>query len=132
LLSWSWHGNRLEAAISRARYVLRIEAHEVLAWCELREIGAGRRRIEVGSYADVAAAKAACERHAAGLLAERGERGPVSVAIARLTPAEKRRRRREAMQRGQPVLVDVAELQDESARIDQALRAFADVIGEKS
>jgi hypothetical protein len=80
LLSWEWRGNQLEAGISRAWYFIRAHGREVLAWCELRELG-GRRRVEVGSYPSVQAAREACERHAAGLLAERGERVPVDVRI---------------------------------------------------
>lgn len=92
LLHWEWRGVQLEAAIARCRYYVRGERHEAVAWCELRELG-GARRVEVGTFADVAAAKAACERDVAHRLrrdvADRGvdvriapprQRKPVPVA----------------------------------------------------
>jgi hypothetical protein len=48
LLTWAWRGVQLEAAISRARYVIQSERHEVLTWAEVRDLG-GRRRVEIGS-----------------------------------------------------------------------------------
>jgi hypothetical protein len=64
LLSWEWRGNELRAEISRAKYFVRGERREVLAWCELRDVSGGRR-CDVGSFPSVAAAKAACDLHAA-------------------------------------------------------------------
>ena len=49
LLDWAWSGAVLTAEASRARYVLRAERHEVIAWGELRDVG-GRRRIDIGSF----------------------------------------------------------------------------------
>lgn len=60
------------------------------AHAELRDIG-GRRRIEIGSFPSVEAAKAACQRHAQALYRRDGgeERRPVSVAIAPVRPADR-------------------------------------------
>jgi hypothetical protein len=83
LLAWEWRPPLLTAEVSAARYVIRGERHEVLAWCEPRDIG-GRRRCEIGSFGDVAAAKAACEADALQRLRREEESRPVSVQIARL------------------------------------------------
>jgi hypothetical protein len=89
LLSWEWRGQQLVAEISRCRYFCRAHGREVLAWCELRDVSGGRR-CDIGSFRDVAAAKAACEADAARRVRAgdprlRGdeERGPVDVRIAR-------------------------------------------------
>ena len=82
LLSWGWSGAVLVAEISAARYVIRGERHEVLAHAELRDVG-GRRRIEIGSFATVSAARAACELHAAALCRREDERPAIDVRIAR-------------------------------------------------
>jgi hypothetical protein len=95
LLVWEWRGLQLVAEISRCRYFCRVRGREVLAWCELRDISGGRR-CEIGSFRDVAAAKAACEadaqrrvqRENAGLNTTFKPPRPVSVAIS-----GKRRRR---------------------------------------
>ena len=43
----------------------------------------GGRRVDIGSYATVSAAKGACELHAAALCCrDREERGPVKLDIA--------------------------------------------------
>ena len=63
LLCWRWAGLQVEAEISRCRYFVRGERHEVLAWAELRDIS-GVRRVEIGSFASVALARAACEADA--------------------------------------------------------------------
>jgi hypothetical protein len=64
LLTWTWHGNELRAEISRCRYFVRGERHEVLAWAEVRDVSGGRR-VDIGSFPTVSAAKAACDLHAA-------------------------------------------------------------------
>jgi hypothetical protein len=63
LLTWTWRGSLLEAAISRARYFITAERHEVPARAEVRELD-GRQRVDVGSFPTVALAQAACERNA--------------------------------------------------------------------
>jgi hypothetical protein len=88
-LPWEWRPPLLIAEVSAARYVIRGERHEVLAWCEPRDVS-GRRRCEIGSYATLSAAKAACERDAAARCRrDREERGLVDVRIA---PPRRRRR----------------------------------------
>jgi hypothetical protein len=67
--------------VSRARYVIRCERHEALAHAELRDVG-GARRVEVGSFRSVGEARAACERHAAGLCVREQAAVPVDVRIA--------------------------------------------------
>jgi hypothetical protein len=82
LLTWSWAGPVLTATISAARYFIRVERHEVLAWAELRDL-AGRYRVEVGSFPSVALARAACERDAERRCRRsEDDRGPVNVWIA--------------------------------------------------
>jgi hypothetical protein len=95
LLSWEWRGVQLEAAIPRCTYFCRTHGREVIAWCELRDISGGRR-VEIGSFPSVAAAKAACELHAAAWCRrDREEHGPVSVAIGRKRRAVKADKGRE-------------------------------------
>jgi hypothetical protein len=82
LLEWGWDGALLRAEVSVGRYYIRGERHEVVAWGELRDVG-GRHWIEIGSFASVGAARAACERDAvARCRREREDRGPVDVRIA--------------------------------------------------
>lgn len=81
MLSWEWRGVQLEAALARCRYYVRGERHEAVAWAEIRDVG-GARRVEVGSFPSVAAARAACERHAAGLCVREQEPVPVDVRIS--------------------------------------------------
>jgi hypothetical protein len=76
LLVWGWVGPLLTAEVSRARYFIRADRHEVLAWAELRDLD-GRRRVEIGSFPSVALARAACERDAQlRCRRDREERGP--------------------------------------------------------
>jgi hypothetical protein len=64
LLSWSWAGARVESAeVSRAKYFVRAEPHEITAHAEVRDPG-GRYRVDLGSFATVALARAACEADA--------------------------------------------------------------------
>jgi hypothetical protein len=63
LLTWRWEGLQLTAEVSRAKYFIRGERHEVLAHAEVRDLG-GRRRSEIGSFPSVALARAACEADA--------------------------------------------------------------------
>jgi hypothetical protein len=82
LLSWRWSGAVLTAEVSAARYVIRGERHEVLAHAEVRDPG-GRYRVEIGSFASAALARAACERDVQLRVRREGEeRGPVDVRIA--------------------------------------------------
>ena len=62
-MTWSWRGVQLEAGITRAKYFIRGEQHEVIVWAELRDLD-GRRRVEIGSFRSVGEARAACEREA--------------------------------------------------------------------
>ena len=56
--------------------------YEVQAWAEVRDWDS-RRRVNIGTFAGVAGAKAACEQHAAARLRqERDDPGPVDVRIA--------------------------------------------------
>jgi hypothetical protein len=64
MLTWTWRGVLLTAEVSRAKYFVRADRHETTAWAELRDVG-GRRRIDIGSFASVGAARAACEADAA-------------------------------------------------------------------
>ena len=83
VLSWEWRGVQLVAEISRCRYFVRGERCEAIAWCELRDVSGGRR-VEIGSFRDVAAAKAACERDAAARCRrDDDERLAIDVRIAR-------------------------------------------------
>jgi hypothetical protein len=63
LLEWRWRGVWLEAEISRCRYHVRAVSGEVLAHAEVRDVD-GRRRIEIGSFPNVSAAREACEADA--------------------------------------------------------------------
>ncbi len=64
LLAWRAAGPALlTAEVSRALYFVASGPHEVLAHAEVREWG-GRRRVEIGSFASVGEAQAACERDA--------------------------------------------------------------------
>ena len=65
LLEWRWVGARVECAeVSRAKYFVRAEPHEITAHAEVRDPG-GRYRVELGSHRTVALARAACEKDAA-------------------------------------------------------------------
>jgi hypothetical protein len=82
LLSWRWAGSLLTAEISAAKYFIRCDRHEALAWGELRDLG-GRYRVEVGSFPSVGLARAACERDAQRRCRrEVEERGRVDVRIS--------------------------------------------------
>jgi hypothetical protein len=120
LLAWRWDGLLLRSEVSVARYFIRGDRHEILAWAELRDL-AGRRRIEVGTFGAVAAARAACEADVRRRIrrddAEARAAGPVEV---RISPSRRRRARARA-----PVVA-----RDPRADLDEALRAFADVIEE--
>lgn len=63
LLEWRSAGGSLTAEVSCVEYFVAAARHEVLAWCEVRDLG-GKYRIEIGSFGDVVAAQAACERDA--------------------------------------------------------------------
>ena len=64
LLSWRRAGASLTAEVSRARYFIRTEPHEITAHADVRD-PSGRYRIDLGSHATVALARAACEQDAA-------------------------------------------------------------------
>ena len=82
LLTWELRRLQLVAEISRGTYRVQAFGPEVLAWAEIRDT-CGHRRCEIGSFRDVAAAKAACERDAQlRVRAGERERGPVDVRIA--------------------------------------------------
>jgi hypothetical protein len=83
LLKWTWRGVHLEAEVSRARYFIRGDRHEAVAWAEVREPG-GRYRVEVGSFRSVGDARAVCERDAERRCRRAAEeRGGVDVRISR-------------------------------------------------
>ena len=83
LLSWRWRGMRLEGEMARCRYFVRPVSGEVIAWGELRDVSGGRP-LEVGSFANVGAARAACEADAQRRVQrEAEERAPVDVRISR-------------------------------------------------
>ena len=64
LLAWRGAGAALlTAEVARARYFVRVDAHEVVAWAEVPEAD-GRHRIDIGSFASVGKAQAACEQDA--------------------------------------------------------------------
>ncbi len=91
LLAWRWSPPCwLTAGISRAVYFIKTERHEMQAHAELRDLD-GRRRVEIGSFATVETAKAGCERHAQALYRrdDGADRGPLSVAIAPVRPADR-------------------------------------------
>jgi hypothetical protein len=130
LLAWEWRGLQLVAEISRCRYFVRGERHEILAWCELRDVSGGRR-CEIGSFRDVAAAKAACERDAQLRLSKTAEdRGPVSVAIASRRGRGLEAGSKPARAPGGRVAQPPGPA-DAGAALDDALAAFADVVGEE-
>jgi hypothetical protein len=119
VLGWEYRPPLLVAEVARARYLLRVDPHEVIAWCELRDVSGGRRA-DVGSFRDVVAAKAACEQHAAARCRrdDADECPPVSVAIA---PG----RRRRSTVGHPPVTTSTGK---DAGDIDAALAAWADVI----
>jgi hypothetical protein len=63
LLSWRDAGASLTAEVPRARYFVRSEPYEITAHAEVRD-PAGRYRADLGSFATVALAQAACEADA--------------------------------------------------------------------
>jgi hypothetical protein len=82
LLSWRRAGASLTAEVSRARYFIRAERHEVVAHAEVRDVG-GTWRADLGSHRTVAAARAACEKDAAARCRrDPVAGGPVDVRIA--------------------------------------------------
>jgi hypothetical protein len=128
LLSWRWAGSLLTAEISAARYFVRSERHEVVAWCEVREPG-GRYRIEVGTFGSVGDARAACEADAQlRCRRDQEERAPVDVRIARrrrvAAKADKGRELAGGNYRPREAVVE----RDAGEALDAALAAFAGVL----
>jgi hypothetical protein len=70
LLEWQKVGAQLTAEVSAARYFIFPGRFETVAWCELRELD-GRGRVEVGAFASLREAQAACERDAQRRLQQR-------------------------------------------------------------
>ena len=149
LLSWRWVGNQLVTEVSRCAYYVQPARGEVLAWGMVRDLG-GRRRVEVGSFASVALARAACERHATGLCRrdDAQERPPVGVAIGRARGGAPRGNRNAAKhksllpaQAGADKAGKGRQSPDPNYRparcpepvegLDDALAAFADVVGDQ-
>jgi hypothetical protein len=64
LLEWRLAGSTLTAEVSRARYFVRSERHDVTAHAEVRDHPGGRYRLELGSFESVSAAQVACEADA--------------------------------------------------------------------
>jgi hypothetical protein len=83
LLEWQVVGPRLEAEVSSGRYFVAAGPYEVQAWCEVRDWG-GRRRVNIGTFASLPEAKAACDAHAAARLRREDQvDGPgVDIGIA--------------------------------------------------
>ena len=136
LLSWGWRGALLVSEISTARYFVRCDRCETTAWAELRDPG-GRRRVEIGSFGSVALARAACERDAARRCRRDGADGDVDVRVdVRVSPGRRRGAGREANKGRELAGVNyrprapgaVAPARDVGEALDEALRAFADVI----
>jgi hypothetical protein len=140
LLAWEWRPPLLIAEMSRARYFLRAERCEVLAHVELRELGAARR-CEIGSFGDLAAAKAACEADALQRLRRDEESRPVAVQIGRLRGSSRKLAKPErpkparAPRRawGTSPEYDQRRRRREGDRpdLDAALAAFSGVLGEE-
>jgi hypothetical protein len=78
LLEWRKVGAQLTAEVSAARYFIFPGRFETVAWCELRERGSGRHRVEVGSFGSLREAQAACEADALRRLQQREERSPIT------------------------------------------------------
>jgi hypothetical protein len=78
LLEWRGAGGSLTAEVSCGVYFVAAGRHEVLAWCEVRDWG-GKYRVEVGTFGDVAAAQAACERDAQARCRREEEVRPVDI-----------------------------------------------------
>ena len=136
LLAWrAGPGRLLEAEVSRARYFVRAEPHEVLVWAEVRDLD-GRRRVDLGSFGAVAPAQAACELDAERRCRQPGraeERAPVDVRIApnRRGPRKADKGRELPGGNYRPRAPGaVAPARDVGEALDEALRAFADVIEE--
>jgi hypothetical protein len=124
LLTWRWEGLQLTAEVSRAKYFLRSERHEVLAWCEVRDLD-GRRRVEIGSFPSVALARVACERDAAARCRQDpAERPPVDV---RISPGRRAAKAGKGRELGAPNYRPAAA----GDALADALREFADVIAEE-
>ena len=132
LLTWSWRGALLVSEISTARYFVRCERCETTAWAELRD-PSGRRRIEIGSFRSVTLARAACERDAvARCRREREERAPVDAVLrpskdVRISP---NRRRAGKADKGRELPAPNYRPRESVAALDDALRAFADVVAD--
>jgi hypothetical protein len=90
LLEWRQIGLRLEAAISRCRYFVQALPFEVVAWAETRDDAAGRYRVEIGTFATEALARAACERDAERRLRHEGH-GLAREVDIRIAPPRRRR-----------------------------------------
>jgi hypothetical protein len=80
---------QLEAGIARAKYFIRGERHEVIAWTKLRDLD-GRRRVEIGSFRSVGEARAACEREAQLRCRRDSEERPAAVDV-RISPSRRGR-----------------------------------------
>jgi hypothetical protein len=78
LLVWCWRGVHLEAEIARVRYFIRGCRHEVVAWCEVRDV-CGRVRVDVGTFRSV---KSGCGGET--LLASRSGEGRPNLKKLRL------------------------------------------------
>ena len=73
LLSWEPDGLKLRAETSRCRYFIFEGRYETAAWCEPRELGAWRLRIEIGLFTSPEFAMRACEADAQRRLQRRME-----------------------------------------------------------
>lgn len=81
LLTWQQAPLWLEAETGRAKYFVARGPYEVQAWAEVRDWD-GRRRVNIGTFAGVAEAKAACEQHAAARLQQKRDDPGPDVRIA--------------------------------------------------
>jgi hypothetical protein len=81
LLTWQQAPLWQEAETGRAKYFVAAGPYEVQAWAEVRDWD-GRRRINIGTFAGVAEAKAACDAHAAARLRREKDAATPDIRIA--------------------------------------------------
>ena len=85
LLSLGVAGASLTAEVSRARYFIRTEPHEITAHAEVRD-PSGSYRVDLGSFATVELARDACEADAVA----RCRRDPgAGGLVVRITPGRR-------------------------------------------
>lgn len=89
-LEWRVDGRWQLAELWCARWVIEVQACEVIARCEPRELG-HRRWVELGSFRTAAAARAACEADAVRRCSPREEEPvPVYETVVTVAPMAKK------------------------------------------